>query len=78
MRKVKELYCNYDPNDSLYYCSTKTKYGSQFPELCEFIGNHNGLFEYIENHQDKYEYVLPFLVAHEFEKRLKEGVKKSE
>lgn len=74
MVKVKTMYCNYDPIDNLYFCSTKTKFGSLEPNLCEFIGNYNGLFEFIKLHQHDYDYSLPFMVANDFEKRLKEKI----
>lgn len=72
MCKVKIMYCRYDPNEKLFFCSTKTKYGSLEPNLCDFIGDYNGLFEFIKLHDHDYEYSLPFLVAKTFEKRLKE------
>ena len=67
---MKIMYCRYDLNESLFYCSTKTKYGSLEPNLCDFIGNYNGLFEYFKLHFNDYEFSLPFMVANEFERKL--------
>ena len=72
-KSKKIMYCRYDPNDGLYYCSTKTKYGSLEPKLCEMILSHEDLYTYIKNNQNKYEYSLPFLVADSFRKRLELG-----
>lgn len=69
---MKIMYCSYNPNDRKYYCSTKTQYGTIEPDLCELILGYEDLFIFIKNNQDKYEYSLPFLVAKEFKKRLKE------
>lgn len=66
-----KMYCDYNPNDCKYYCSTRTKYGLVYPERCELILNHEELFNYIKDNQNKYDYVLPFMVANDFEKRLK-------
>lgn len=69
-KSKKKMYCRYEPNENLYFCSTKTKYGSLEPNLCEFIGNYNGLFEFIQLHEHEFEYSLPFLVADSFRKIL--------
>ncbi len=71
---MKTLHCDYDPNDSKYYCSTKTKYGMLYPDKCEFVLSHDELFNYIKNNQEKYTYALPFLVASDFKKRLEREI----
>lgn len=70
---MKKMYCDYNPNDNKYYCSSKTQYGIVYPDKCEKILDHESLFNYIKENQNKYCYVLPFMVADDFEKRLKEN-----
>lgn len=67
---MRILYCDYNPNDNLYYCSLK-KYSSLYPDQCIFILDHDKLFNYIKTHQEEYCYSLPILVKQEFEYRLK-------
>lgn len=67
------MYCDYHPGKGKYYCSTKTKYGIVYPDKCELILNHEELFQYIKSNQNKYCYSLPILVAHDFERKLKEN-----
>lgn len=71
MKNKKILHCDYNPDDSKYYCSTKTKYGLLFPEKCELILKYEELYNYIKEHQDDYIYELPILIAHDFEKKLR-------
>ena len=68
---MKKMHCDYNPNDNKYYCSTKTEYGMIYPDKCEFILDHNELFSYIKANKDKYCYCLPFMVAEDFERKLK-------
>lgn len=71
---MKVLHCDFNPNDDLYYCSLKVKYGSLYPELCIFILDLENLFNYIKEHREDYIYELPFLVRKNFECRLKKLV----
>lgn len=66
---MKTLYCDFNPNDNLYYCSFK-KYGSLHPNECLFIKNSVDLFKYIKSNFNQYTYSLPCLVAKEFSRRL--------
>ena len=70
---MKTLHCDYDPDTRNYFCSTKTRYGSLYPDKCELILKHDELFNYIKNNQNKYIYALPCLIASDFRKKLKEG-----
>lgn len=67
---MKKMYCNYNPNDNKYYCSTETQYGLLYPGKCKKILYHNDLFNYIKDNQNKYNYVLPFMVANDFKRKL--------
>lgn len=67
---MKTMHCDYNPNDSKYYCSTKTHFGIVHPDKCELILSHEELFNYIKLNRNKYVYTLPIMVANDFEKRL--------